>query len=216
MTVPTAVAGAPVPTPPTGHGARKGVRRLSGPVLVAAAGMVVLVMFSAIHLTQGTADVGPLQLLGLVTGGGTDQETAVLVASRVPRLFAGLLVGIALGVAGAALQSATRNVLASPDTLAVNAGAHFAIVAVAAFGLTLPALLSGGIAFIGGLAAAMLVLALSGGGANGNGGPIRLVLAGTALAFGLHSATSALLAVVQPGNHRTLRLGAGQPCPVTH
>ncbi len=64
---------------------------------------------------------------------------------------------------------------------------------MAAFGLTLPALLSGGIAFIGGLAAAVLVLALSGGGANGNGGPIRLVLAGTALALGLHSATSALL-----------------------
>ncbi|NWL34342.1 iron ABC transporter permease [Paenarthrobacter nitroguajacolicus] len=189
MTVPTAVAGAPVPAASTGLF----VRRRSGPVLVAGAGAVILALFSLIHLTQGTADVGPFQLLGLLTGGGTDQETAVLVASRVPRLFAGLLVGVALGVAGAALQSATRNVLASPDTLAVNAGAHFAIVAVAAFGMTLPALLSGGVAFIGGLAAAVLVLALSGGGANGNGGPIRLVLAGTALALGLHSATSALL-----------------------
>ncbi|WP_082697719.1 iron ABC transporter permease [Arthrobacter sp. EpRS71] len=189
MTVPTAVAGAPVPTSPSGRGGRF----RSGPAVVAGVGVVILALFSMIHLTQGTADVGPFQLLGLLAGDGTDQETAVLLASRVPRLFAGLLVGIALGVAGAALQSATRNVLASPDTLAVNAGAHFAIVAVAAFGLTLPAVLSGGIAFIGGLAAAVLVLALSGGGANGNGGPIRLVLAGTALALGLHSATSALL-----------------------
>ncbi|MFI2562937.1 iron ABC transporter permease [Paenarthrobacter sp. NPDC018779] len=186
MTATTAVAGAPAPAP-------AGFRRWSGTVLAAVAGLVALVAFSLVHLTQGTADVGPAELLGLLTGSGSDQATAVLIASRVPRLVAGLLVGVALGVAGAALQSATRNVLAAPDTLAVNAGAHFAIVGVAAFGLTLPALLSGGVAFLGGLAAALLVLALSGGGANGNGGPIRLVLAGTALALGLHSATSALL-----------------------
>ncbi|MFK0006323.1 iron ABC transporter permease [Paenarthrobacter sp. NPDC090520] len=186
MTAATAVAGAPAPAP-------AGSRRWSGTVLAAVAGLLLLVAFSLIHLTQGTADVGPDKLLGMLTGSGSDQATAVLIASRVPRLVAGLLVGVALGVAGAALQSATRNVLASPDTLAVNAGAHFAIVGVAAFGLTLPALLSGGVAFLGGLAAAVLVLALSGAGANGNGSPIRLVLAGTALALGLHSATSALL-----------------------
>ncbi|MFJ4030315.1 iron ABC transporter permease [Paenarthrobacter sp. NPDC089989] len=186
MTATTAVAGAPAPAP-------AGSRRRSGTALAAVAGLALLAAFSLLHLTQGTADVGPAELLGLLTGSGSDQATAVLIASRVPRLVAGLLVGVALGVAGAALQSATRNVLASPDTLAVNAGAHFAIVGVAAFGFSLPALLSGGVAFLGGLAAAVLVLALSGGGANGNGGPIRLVLAGTALALGLHSATSALL-----------------------
>ena len=54
----------------------------------------------------------------------------MLVASRLPRLLAGLTVGVALGFAGAALQSVARNPLASPDTLAVNAGAHLAIVAV--------------------------------------------------------------------------------------
>ncbi|ACL40968.1 transport system permease protein [Pseudarthrobacter chlorophenolicus A6] len=183
---PTAVAGAPLPVP-------AGTRGRPGAALVAAAALVVLALFAVIHLTQGTADVGPAELLGVLAGNGSDQQSAVLLASRIPRLLAGLLVGVALGVAGAALQSATRNVLASPDTLAVNAGAHFAIVAVAAFGITLPSLLSGGLAFAGGLAAALLVLALSGAGGNGNGGPIRLVLAGTALALGLHSATSALL-----------------------
>ena len=136
--------------------------------------------------------MGPRELLGLLAGTGTDQQTAVLLDSRIPRLLAGALVGLALGMAGAALQSATRNVLASPDTLAVNAGAHLAIVAVAVLGISLPSLVSGGLAFIGGLAAASLVLALSGGGANGTGGPIRLVLAGTALALGLASITSAL------------------------
>ncbi|MCU1515317.1 MAG: Fe3+-hydroxamate transporter, permease subunit, partial [Pseudarthrobacter sp.] len=158
--VPTAVAGAPAPAP-------AGAPGRPWAAVAAGIGLVILVLFSLIHLTQGTADVGPSKVIGLLFGGGTDQETAVLVASRIPRLLAGLLVGVALGVAGAALQSATRNVLAAPDTLAVNAGAHLAIVAVAAFGITLPALLSGGLAFVGGLAAALLVLALSGGGANG-------------------------------------------------
>jgi len=154
--------------------------------------LALLVLLSLVHLMQGTAAVGPRELLGLLAGTGTDQQAAVLLDSRIPRLLAGVLVGLALGMAGAALQSATRNVLASPDTLAVDAGAHLAIVAVAVLGISLPSLVSGGLAFAGGLAAAALVLALSGGGANGTGGPIRLVLAGTALALGLASITSAL------------------------
>lgn len=153
----------------------------------------ILIVLALVHVTQGTAAVGVADLLGVLFGNGTEQQAAVLLESRVPRLAAGALVGVTLGVAGAALQSATRNVLASPDTLAVDAGAHLAIVAVAAFGIGLPSLLSGGLAFVGGLAAAGLVLALSGGGASGVTGPIRLVLAGTALALGLASVTSALL-----------------------
>ncbi|MGM0931263.1 MAG: iron ABC transporter permease [Actinomycetota bacterium] len=188
-----AASAAPVPVTVPGAPAPGGARGRTGVALVMLCGLAVLALFALLHLSQGTAAIGVRELFGLLSGSGSDQETAVLVASRVPRLAAGALVGVALGVAGAALQSATRNVLASPDTLAVDAGAHLAIVAVAAFGVALPALLSGGLAFVGGLAAALLVLALSGAGANGNGGPIRLVLAGTALALGLHSVTSALL-----------------------
>ncbi|MBQ1069500.1 iron chelate uptake ABC transporter family permease subunit, partial [Micromonospora sp. D75] len=115
----------------------------------------LLVAITPVHLTQGTASVGARDLLRLLTGG--DDETArVLVASRLPRLLTGLAVGVALGFAGAALQSTTRNPLASPDTLAVNAGAHLAIVSTAAFGIALPALPAGGLAFCGGLAAAAL------------------------------------------------------------
>jgi len=161
--------------------------------MVCACALALLALLSLVHLTQGTAAMGPRELLGLLAGTGTDQQTAVLLDSRIPRLVAGAVVGLALGMAGAALQSATRNVLAAPDTLAVDAGAHLAIVATAVVGVSLPSLVSGGIAFIGGLAAASLVLALSGGGANGTAGPIRLVLAGTALALGLASVTSALL-----------------------
>ncbi|MEU4666260.1 iron ABC transporter permease, partial [Micromonospora chalcea] len=125
----------------------------------------------------------------LLTGG--DDETArVLVASRLPRLLTGLAVGVALGFAGAALQSTTRNPLASPDTLAVNAGAHLAIVSTAAFGIALPALPAGGLAFCGGLAAASLVMLLS---AGGQAATTRLILAGSATAMALSSLTMLLM-----------------------
>ena len=59
----------------------------------------------------------------------------MLVASRAPRVLAALLVGTALGLSGSALQSVARNPLASPDTLAVNAGAYFTVVLAAVTGL---------------------------------------------------------------------------------
>ncbi|WP_172967772.1 iron ABC transporter permease [Micromonospora sp. WMMA2032] len=161
-------------------------RRVAGAFLLAAA---LLVAVTAVHLTQGTSSVGAADLLRLLTG--ADDETArVLVASRLPRLLTGLAVGVALGFAGAALQSTTRNPLASPDTLAVNAGAHLAIVATAAFGITLPALPAGGLAFCGGLAAAGLVMLLS---AGGRSATTRLILAGSATAMALASLTMLLL-----------------------
>ncbi|MFP7759818.1 iron ABC transporter permease [Marisediminicola sp. LYQ85] len=158
-----------------------------------AAGLIAAIaVIAAVHLTQGTAAVGAADLLALLGGraaDGSDDAAAVLVASRAPRLVAGLLVGFALGAAGAAMQSVSRNILASPDTLAVNAGAHLAIVAVAAFGISLPVIPTGLVAFAGGLLAAALVLGLSSGGS----GPVRLVLAGSAIALGLSAVTSMLL-----------------------
>ncbi len=80
--------------------------------------------------------------------GSADQDSAaVVMASRLPRMLAGIVVGLALGVAGAALQSISRNVLASPDTLAVNAGAYFALGIASVTGFTLPLLASSGSGF---------------------------------------------------------------------
>ena len=171
-----------------------------------AAALGLLVVAAAVHLTQGTSAVDAGDLLRLATGRGTDQAAAVLVASRVPRLLAGLLVGVALGVAGACLQSIARNPLASPDTLAVNAGAHLAVVATAALGLSLPAVITGGVAFAGGLAAAVLVLALSAGGTTA---ATRLILAGSAISLALHALTMLLLLFFQEATVGRFAWGAG-------
>ena len=169
------------------------VRRL--PVLAAFAVAVGAVLgLAAVHLTQGTSTIGAGDLIGLLLGSGDQDAARVLVASRLPRLAAGAVVGVALGVAGAALQSIARNPLASPDTLAVNAGAYLAVVAAASFGLSLPVLPAGVLAFVGGLLAAGLVLALSTG---GRSGPTRLILAGSATALALSSLTTLLMLLFQ-------------------
>jgi iron complex transport system permease protein len=151
---------------------------------------VAVVFAGAWHLTQGTSGVGIGELLGLLTGDADPTTRDILLGSRIPRLAAGVTVGIALGVAGALFQSLARNALASPDTLAVTAGAHLALTVVASFGLSIPIWASGGVAALGGLIAAAVVLGLAGG---AGAATTRLVLAGSALALALQSATAALL-----------------------
>ncbi|MGW5134420.1 iron ABC transporter permease [Streptomyces sp. NPDC004135] len=154
------------------------------------AGLVLLVAaLAVVDITQGTAAVGPAQVFKALTGQADPADASVVIASRLPRMTAGVLVGVVLGIAGAVLQAVSRNVLASPDTLAVNAGSYLALGLVGATGVSLPLLASSGVAFAGGLVAAAVVLALSGLGT----GTVRLVLAGTALALGLNSLTEGLL-----------------------
>ncbi|WP_149182795.1 iron ABC transporter permease [Streptomyces sp. TRM49041] len=161
----------------------------TGAAAVTAALVLLVAGLAVVDLTQGTAAAGAPEVWKALTGGADPADASVVIASRLPRMTAGLLVGAALGVAGAALQAVSRNVLASPDTLAVNAGSYLALGLVAATGVTLPLLASSGVAFAGGLAAAAVVLGLSGLGA----GTVRLVLAGSALTLGLTAVTEGLL-----------------------
>ncbi|MGW7335578.1 siderophore ABC transporter permease CdtC [Streptomyces sp. NPDC054808] len=176
-TEPTAATAATVPTSRSGAAA-------------VTAGIVLLVaVLAVVDITQGTAAVGPSEVFKALTGRADPDDASVVVASRLPRMTAGLLVGAVLGMAGAVLQAVSRNVLASPDTLAVNAGSYLALGVAGATGVSLPMLASSGVAFVGGLAAAAVVLGLSGLGT----GTVRLVLAGTALMLGLNSMTEGLL-----------------------
>lgn len=189
------------PPPPASAPVRRG--RVAALVVGATAAVLVV---AAVHLTQGTSSVDAADLLGLLAGRGSDRAADVLIASRVPRLAAGVLVGVALGVAGAVLQSLVRNPLAAPDTLGVNAGAYLAVVAARAFGWSLPLLPAGLLAFVGGLAAAGIVLLLSAGGMTG---PTRLVLAGSAVQLALHAVTVLLLLLFAEATAGLFAWGAG-------
>ncbi|UPL19020.1 iron ABC transporter permease [Microbacterium aurugineum] len=182
---------APVVAPDEAEGRRPHALLTGIGALVALA--VVLFAVACWHLTQGTS-------------GAVFADPDVLWGSRVPRLAAGIAVGVALGVAGILLQSLARNALASPDTLGVTAGSYLAVTALAAFGIAVPVWASGAVAFAGGLVAAGIVLGLAGGAGSST---TRLILAGTALALAFQACTSTLLILFDEETKGLLAWGSG-------
>ncbi|MGW7687016.1 FecCD family ABC transporter permease [Kribbella sp. NPDC054772] len=131
----------------------------------------------------GTGDV--YQALANFSGSDTDRVVTYL---RVPRTVAGLLVGVALGLSGGLMQGVTRNPLADPGILGVNAGAAVAVVAaIGVFGVHS---LTGYVWFaMGGALVATVVVYVVG--AIGGATPVKLALAGAAISALLGSVTSA-------------------------
>lgn len=164
-----------------------------GPVATLVLLAAVLAVTALWHLTQGTS-------------GAVFADEAVLWGSRIPRLAAGVTVGLALGVAGILLQSVSRNALASPDTLGVTAGAYLAVTVVAVIGVAMPMWTSSLVAFAGGLIGAVIVLGLAGGAASST---TRLILAGSALAMAFQAATSTLLILFAEETKGLLAWGSG-------
>jgi iron complex transport system permease protein len=116
----------------------------------------------------------------VLLGGGSGEARYVVAELRWPRTLAGLLVGAALGAAGALIQAFTRNPLADPGILGVNAGAAFAVaIGVAFLGLRAISSLMW-LAFLGALLVTIAVYVIGSSG-RGNADPIRLTLAGVAL-----------------------------------
>ncbi len=119
-------------------------------------------------------------------------DDTIVQGLRVPRTLLGLCVGVALGLAGTLMQGVTRNPLADPGILGVNAGAAFAVVlGVHAFGFLSP-LTNVWFAFGGAAAASAIVYGL---GARGPQGatPVKLALAGAAATALLGALTNAIL-----------------------
>ncbi|HWJ10746.1 MAG TPA: iron chelate uptake ABC transporter family permease subunit [Nocardioides sp.] len=139
---------------------------LTGAVLLLAAGVVL-------SLALGVREVSFAEAWRALTdpvAGNVDH--AVIRGQRVPRTLIALLAGAALGLAGVLSQGITRNPLADPGLLGLNAGASLGIVVAAtAFGVFSPI---GAIwfAFAGAAVAAVVVFAI------GHGRPVQLALAG--------------------------------------
>ncbi|UKO97649.1 Fe(3+)-hydroxamate ABC transporter permease FhuB [Nostoc sp. UHCC 0870] len=129
----------------------------------------------------------------------------ILLYIKLPRTVIGILSGASLGIAGALFQTVTRNPLASPATLGVNAGAYLAVTATTIFApeiFTWSPLL---VAFTGGLLAALLVYAITGKEIT----PIRLTLSGMAVSLALAAFTSALQLLYENQTRDLFFWGAG-------
>ncbi|MBP2707830.1 iron ABC transporter permease [Microbispora sp. RL4-1S] len=155
---------------------------LAGAALVLVAVLAFSVAFGARQLSAGAVWRG-------VFDDGSAAWTVVR-EMRLPRTLLGLLAGTALGLAGGVMQALTRNPLADPGLLGINAGASAAVATATAFlGMTS----FGGYVWFS-LAGAAVVSALVYAVGGGRGAtPARLALAGAALNAALYSYVSAVM-----------------------
>jgi len=169
--------------------ARRGATRALGLGVALAALAAVLLASVAV----GAKGIAPAVVLDALLAPDPALEDHIIVQDlRLPRTVLGLLVGVALGLAGAVMQGLTRNPLADPGLLGVNAGAALAVVlAIHLLGIASP-LGYVWFAFAGAAAAAVLVYALSATGREG-ATPVKLALAGAAVSALLASITTAVL-----------------------
>jgi len=89
----------------------------------------------------GQVRVPPGAVLSILTGGSApEQDVAIVLAQRAPRMVLGLLAGGGLAVAGAIFQALLRNPLATPHTLGVSAGGALGAVVAISFGWRSPSI----------------------------------------------------------------------------
>jgi ABC-type Fe3+-siderophore transport system permease subunit len=185
----TAATAAPTRGRAAPAGRRGRNRRLIG--LLALLALVTVACVASIAV--GTRSMGLGEVWRALLDSDLRSEEAVIVRQlRVPRTALGLMVGLALGIAGALMQGHTRNPLGDPGLLGITAGASLAVVlSIALLDITSP---SGYVwfAFLGALAGTILVYAI---GAAGRGGatPVTLALAGAALSALLYGLVRAVV-----------------------
>ncbi|MGQ4509786.1 FecCD family ABC transporter permease [Dermabacteraceae bacterium P13147] len=168
---------------------RAGALKLS----IVLAALLSLLPLALLSVAVGSRTIAPAETWAALTAyDPTNDAHLVIRELRIPRTMIGILAGAALGLAGCLMQSLTRNTLAEPGTLGVNAGAAAGVV----IGLLILGDASITIyvwfAFCGAGLAAFAVHRLGRAGERGVN-PVRLVLAGAGLSVLLGSLTSMVL-----------------------
>lgn len=150
--------------------------------------LLILVAVFVVSIATGYISLTPTQLIRTLLGQGTDREHLILFTFRLPRILVTILAGMGLAIAGAILQSITKNPLADPGILGINAGAGLMIVIYVMFFstetanslYTLPFF-----AFVGGVITSLFIYLIS---FKQNEGidPTRIVLVGVGMAAALN------------------------------
>lgn len=156
---------------------------------------LILVTF-VLSLSTGVMPVGMNEILAVLSGSGTPKQELVLLHLRLPRMIIALLIGAGLALSGSILQGLSRNSLADPGILGINAGAGLAVVlSIYLFGQSGGSLLAKPFflpvfAFAGALAIAALIYRFSW---KSGIDPERLLLVG----LGFNALCGALLLILQ-------------------
>ncbi|TDM40497.1 iron ABC transporter permease [Macrococcoides goetzii] len=151
--------------------------------------IIILFAIITVSMTVGDFKMSPLQFLKTLFGMGKETDTMVLYEFRMPRLLVTILCGAALSLSGALLQSITKNPLADPGIIGINAGSGFFIALLMIF---MPVDSSNFVyvlplfSLIGGLITAATVFLLSSSKRGLN--PMQMILIGVGLSTALNGA----------------------------
>lgn len=169
-------------------------RRVAGLILC----LAPLVLGIFLSIAVGARSIPLTDVISALREVPSHRETAlnfeqqVLFELRVPRTLIAIVVGASLGVAGALIQGHTRNPLADPGILGVNAGAALAVVSSFALFGSISMFATTVAAFLGAISATIIVFGM--GRINGgNASPLTLTLSGAALSAVLNSITTGLI-----------------------
>lgn len=158
---------------------------------------IMILITSGIALSTGAAAIPVSRIVPTLLGNGSFKEQFILLDLRLPRLIIVLLAGMALAMSGAVLQGVTRNDLADPGIIGINAGAGTAVAVfflffpleAGSFIYTLPL-----VACVGGIATAGLIFLFAY--SKGQGfQPVKIVLSGV----GFAAALSGLMVILMSG-----------------
>jgi iron complex transport system permease protein len=173
-------------------------RRAAGLVLA----IVALALTALVSVMVGSKALLPADIVAAIVAPSGSEADRIVLELRLPRTLAALVVGAALGVSGALIQAFTRNPLGDPGILGVNAGASLGVACgVALFGTRVP-VQHLGFAFVGALLATVVVLFIGAVGRSAD--PVRLTLAGVAVAAVLSGITTAMT-LLDPGTFNQMR-----------
>ena len=159
--------------------------------------MILIILLLAgiwLEINAGYRKISPEEMWEILKGGGTKSVRYTLLNLRLPRIFTSLLVGVGLAVSGCVIQGVSRNDMAEPGILGINAGAG---LFVAAFLVLVPqssvslTVLLPVLAFAGSMVVAVLDYRLA---RTGQGiSPRRLLLMGVAVSTAVSSVTTILM-----------------------
>lgn len=156
-----------------------------------------------VSLNIGTFKISPAEVFQTLIGRGEDMQETILFDFRMPRMIIALLVGSALAVSGAIMQGLSRNPLADPGIIGINAGAGLTVVLFVYFffgKVTMTSALSVFVlplfALVGAILAAVIIYMLAW---KDGVSPTRLILVGIAVAAGC-SAISVVFSMKMTSN----------------
>ncbi|PHK50166.1 FecCD family ABC transporter permease [Staphylococcus edaphicus] len=166
---------------------QKTQKRTALTFIVSVCALFVIIYF---NLSIGASHITLNDFIDYVSHDTNTKHTFLIHNVRMPRMFAGLFIGAALGVAGLLMQAMTRNPLASPQIFGVNAGASFVIVFITMIAPVFSAYATI-LAFIGAFIGGVTVYILSG--STKGMTPVKLALAGMAIHLFFSSLTQGII-----------------------